>query len=60
MLLMANLADTKLCKKPELLLKSGQMSTHLKILNESYPINTNMTGIQCFSKEIAFLCFGQK
>ena len=26
------------------------MGTHLKVLNESYPMNTNMTGSRCFSK----------
>ena len=26
------------------------MGTHLRVLNESYPMNTNMTGLRCFSK----------
>ena len=34
--------------------------THLKILSESYPMSTNMTGFRCFSKIFSSLCFGQK
>ena len=49
MLLLAYLANTKWCKKPEKLLKPWQMGTHLKALNESYPMNTNMTGFWWFS-----------
>ena len=26
------------------------MGTHLRVLSESYPINSNMTGFICFSK----------
>ena len=44
MLLVANLAITKLCKNPEKLLKSWQMGTHLRMLSKSFPMSTNMTG----------------
>ena len=52
MLLVANLASTKLCKKTEKWLKLWHMGTHLTVLSESYPMNTNMTGIKCFSKNL--------
>ena len=42
MLLVVTLANTKLCKNPEKLLKPGQMGTHLRVLSESFPMNTNM------------------
>ena len=28
------------------------MSTHLRVLSESYLMNTNMTGFRCFSKTL--------
>ena len=56
MLLVANFANTKLCKKPEKCLKPWQMGTHLKALNESYPMNTNMTGFQCFFQKSLRSC----
>ena len=34
--------------------------TNLRILSESFPMNTNMTGFRCFSKIFAFLFFGRK
>ena len=42
MLLVANLANTKWSKKPEKWLKPWHMGTHLRVLSESYPTNTNM------------------
>ena len=42
MLLVANLANTKWCKKPEEWLKTWHMGTHLRGLSESYHMNTNM------------------
>ena len=36
------------------------MGTHLRLLGESYPMNTNMTGFRWLSKIFASLCFGQK
>ena len=35
------------------------MDTHLRVLSESYPINTNMTGFRWFSKIVVFLCCEQ-
>ena len=61
MLLGANLANTKRCKKNnEKLLKPWQMGTHMRVLGESFLMNTKMTGFQCFFKNLAFLCFGRK
>ena len=45
-------------QKPEKSLKPWQMGTHLRVLSESYPINTNTTGFRWFSKIVAFLCCG--
>ena len=50
-LLVANLANTKWCKKPEKRLKPWHMGTHLRVLSESYPINTNMTGSNCLGSK---------
>ena len=36
------------------------MGTHLRVLSESYLMNTNMTGFRLFSKIVAYLCFGRK
>ena len=36
------------------------MGTHLKVLNKSYLMNTNMTRLRWFSKIFASLCFGRK
>ena len=36
------------------------MGTRLRLLSESYPMNTNVTGFKWFSKIFAFLCFGMK
>ena len=33
------------------------MGTHLRVLSESYQINTNMTGYRWFPKIFASLCF---
>ena len=59
MLLVANLANTKSCKKPEKWLKPRHMGTHLRVLSESYPMNTNMTVFRCFLFLFFFknLCF---
>ena len=45
-------------QNPEKLLKPGQMGTHLRVLSESFPMNTNMTGFIGFSQIFASLCFG--
>ena len=60
MLLVANLANTKWGKNPEKLVKPWNMGTHLRALNKSFPMNTNMTGIRWFSKIFASMCFGRK
>ena len=44
MLLVANFAQTKWCKKVEKWRKHWQMGTHLGVLNESFPMNTIVTG----------------
>ena len=31
------------------------MGTHLRVLSESFPMNTNMTGFRCFSHFFLFL-----
>ena len=60
MLQVANLANTKWCKKPGMWPKTWQMGTHLRVLSGRYPMNTNMTGFGWFSKIFASLCFGRK
>ena len=35
------------------------MGTHLRVLRKSYPMNTSMTGLRCFSKIFASFCFEQ-
>ena len=61
MLLVANLAVTKLCKKTKKWTKPWQMGTYmyLRVLSESYPMSTNMTGFRWFSKIVTFLYFWQ-
>ena len=46
-------------KKPTKWLKTWYMGTHLRVLRESYPMNTIMIGFRWFSKVIASLCFGR-
>ena len=60
MLVVAKFANTKLRKNPEKLLKPGQMGTLLKVLSESFPMNTNLTWFRRFSKIFVSLCFGWK
>ena len=36
------------------------MGAHLRVLRESYPMDTNMTGFGWFSKIFTSTCFGQK
>ena len=35
------------------------MGTHLIVLNESFPMNTNMAGFRWYSKIFASLCLGE-
>ena len=58
--LVSNLANTKWCKQIEKWLKPWHMGTYLRVLSESCPMNTNMTGFRWFSKIFASLCFGRK
>ena len=57
MLLVANLANTKFCKNPRTSLETWRMGIHLRVLSESYSMNTNMAGFRFFSKILASLCF---
>ena len=41
-------------KNPEKWLKPWQMGTHLRVLSESYPMNTNMIGFEDFLRFCAF------
>ena len=58
MLLVAYLGNTKWCKKAGKWLKPWHMGTHLRVLSESYPMNTNMTWFRWFPKIFAPLHFG--
>ena len=60
MLLVANLVNTKWCKKTEKRLKPWHMGTHLRVLSESYPMYTNMTGFRWFSKNLCILVLWTK
>ena len=42
----ADLANTKWCKKTKKWPKPWHMGSHLRVLSESYPINTKMTGFR--------------
>ena len=47
-------ADAKIWEND---MKPWHMGTHLRVLSESYPMNTNMTGLRCFSKIfVVLLC----
>ena len=60
MLLVANFANIKWCKNLEKCLKPWHMGTYLSVCNESYPMNTKMTGFRWFLKGLASLCFRRK
>ena len=49
LLLVANLANTKMMQKFLEMTETLAHGTHLRVLNESYPMNTNMTGFIWFS-----------
>ena len=51
--------DQTKSQTPEKLLKPCQLGTHLRVLSEGYPINTNMTRFRPFSKVFASLFFGR-
>ena len=44
------MANTSLYKKAVRSLKTWQMGTHLRVLRESYPMNTNKKGFRWFLK----------
>ena len=60
LLLVANLANTKWCKKPVKMTETLAHGIHLRVLCESFQMNTNMTGFRWFSKNSAYLCFRRK
>ena len=60
MLLVANSIIQNNVKKAEKWLKPWQMGTHLRVFNESFPMNTKMIGFRWFSKIFEFLCLRQK
>ena len=54
-LLVANLANTKWCKNPEIWLKAWNMGTHLTVFSESFPMNTTIPtwqGLNGFQKSL--------
>ena len=51
-LVVANFAMTQLCKKGEKWVKPWHMGTHLRVLSESFPMNTNKTGFDDFQKSL--------
>ena len=60
MLLVAGFTITKWSKKNLKWPKPWYIGTHLRVLSESYPMNTNMTWFRWFSKIFASLFFGWK
>ena len=55
MLLVANLAIKEKMQKSEKWMKPWHMVSHMRELNESYPMNTNIAGFWSFSE-----IFGRK
>ena len=61
MLLVAFLAKTKLCKNHvHNMIETLAYGTLLRVLSESFPMNTNVTGFRWFSKIVPSLCIGRK
>ena len=58
--MVANLANTKWCKKTEKRLKPWHIGNHLRVLSDCFSMNANMTGIRWISKIFWSLCFGWK
>ena len=56
MLLVTNLANTKRCKETGEGLNTWHMGTYLKLLSESYPLNTNKAGFRWFLKKSLHPC----
>ena len=59
MLLLANFANTKWCKKTEKWLNPWQIGTHLRVLTESFLMNTNMIGFRWFAYFLPSCAFGK-
>ena len=59
-LLVANFANTKCCKNTEKLLKPCHIGTHRRVLSKSYPMNTNITGLRCFFRNLLPLVLWMK
>ena len=55
MLLLANLTHKTIMQKT-----TWRMGTHLRLLSDNYPLNTNMPVFRWFSKIFAPLFFGRK
>ena len=53
------MVNRKLFKKAEKLLKPWHMGTHLRVLSESFPMNTNMTEFRRFSKPFAIFAMDE-
>ena len=60
MLQVADFANTKWCKNVKEWLKPWHMDTHLRVLSESYLMNTNMTGIRWSTEIFESLYFRRK
>ena len=56
MLVVASLANTKLCKEAEYWLKPWQMGTHLRELGKGYLMNIKMTLLRWFSENLRKFC----
>ena len=60
MLLLANLANKKWCKKSWKTLETWHVGTHLRELRESFPMITNITGFRWFLKNFVYSSHGRK
>ena len=47
--------QNKMMQKSSKCSKHYHMGTHSRVLSESFPMNSNMTGFRCFSKNICSL-----
>ena len=56
MLLVANWPLQNTAKETRKWLEHWHIGIHLRVLSESFPMNTNMTGFKCLKK----ICFGRK
>ena len=56
LMLLVNFASTNWYEKAEKWPKPWHMGTHLRVLSESYQINTNMTGISMIFRKSLHPC----